>query len=123
MDGRNLFRKIGHNRNTWITEENSTNKKNKNKVGYSLGNLLYYKNMMNNNLIKINTEHEEDNEEYMCPINEKIQENCNYCGDEFKKVFSSKYNYWFYSEVVQIKDEKKKYLVHQTCYEEIIKKV
>ena len=123
MEGKNLFRKIGHNRNNWISGENIVNKNLKNKVGYTLGNLLYYKNMMNNNLIKINNEHEEDNEEFMYPIYEDIKEKCNYCGDEFKKVFSTKYNFWFYYKVVEIKEEKKRNLVHQTCYDELIKKV
>ena len=123
MEGKNLFRKIGHNRNNWISGENIVNKNIKNKVGYTLGNLLYYKNMMNNNLIKINNEHEEDNEEFMYPIYEDNKEKCNYCGDEFKKVFSTKYNFWFYYKVVEIKEEKKRNLVHQTCYDELIKKV
>jgi len=123
MEGKNLFRKKGHNRNNWITGENSNNKNIKNKVGYTLGNLLYYKNMMNNNLIKISNEQEEDNEEFMYPIDEENKEICYYCGDEFKKVFSTKYHYWFYYKVVQIREEKKKILVHQSCYDEIIKKV
>ena len=43
IEGKNLFRKIGHNRNNWITGD--TNSKNaKNKVGHTLANLLYYKN-------------------------------------------------------------------------------
>ena len=125
MEGKNLFRKIGHNRNNWITGENivNKNKNTKNKVGYTLGNLLYYRNMMNNNLIKINNEQEEDNEEFMYPMDEDNKEKCYYCGDEFKIVFSTKYNYWFYYKVVQIKDEKKRNLVHQSCYDELIKKV
>ena len=123
MEGKNLFRKIGHNRNNWITGDNST-KTNKNKVGYTLGNLLYYKNMMNNNLIKNNNEgQEEGNEELMYPIDEENKEICYYCGDEFKNVFSTKYHYWFYNKVVQIREDKKKILVHQACYDELIKKL
>ena len=120
MEGKNLFRKIGHNRNNWIYGDN--NKIYKNKIGYSLGNLLYYKNMMNNNLVKINKEEEEDNEEFMYPIYQDNKRICNYCGDKLKKIFSSKYNYWFYNKVIEIQDDKK-FLVHQSCYEEMIKKV
>ena len=120
IEGKNLLRKIGHNRNNWITGD--TNSKNaKNKVGHTLGNLLYYKNMMNNNLNKINNEQEEDNEELMYPVDEEVQEVCYYCGDEFKKVFSTKYHYWFYNKVVQIREDKKKNLVHQSCYDELMK--
>ena len=120
MEGKILFRKIGHNRNNWISGDN--NKMYKNKVGNTLGNLLYYKNMMNNNLVKINKEQEEDNEEFMYPIYEDNNGICYYCGDQLKKIFSSKYNYWFYNKVVEIQDDKK-HLVHQSCYEEMIKKV
>ena len=120
IEGKNLFRKIGHNRNNWITGD--TNSKNaKNKVGHTLGNLLYYKNMMNNNLIKMKDEQEEDNEELMYPVDEEVKEVCYYCGDEFKKVFSTKYHYWFYNKVVQIREDKKKNLVHQSCYDELMK--
>ena len=120
IEGKNLFRKIGHNRSNWITGD--TNSKNaKNKVGHTLGNLLYYKNMMYNNLIKIKNEQEEDNEELMYPVDEEVREVCYYCGDEFKKVFSTKYHYWFYNKVVQIREDKKKNLVHQSCYDEIMK--
>lgn len=120
IEGKNLFRKIGHNRNNWITGD--TNSKNaKNKVGHTLGNLLYYKNMMYNNLIKVKNEQEEDNEELMYPVDEEVQEVCYFCGDEFKKVFSTKYHYWFYNKVVQIREDKKKNLVHQSCYDELMK--
>ena len=122
MEGKNIFRKIGHNRNNWINGD-INNKNNKNQIGYTLGNLLYYKNMMNNNLIKINKEQEENNEEFMYPIDEDNKEKCYFCGDEFKKIFSSKYHYWFYNKVVKIKEEKKKILVHQDCYDELVKKV
>ena len=120
IEGKNLFRKIGHNRSNWITGD--TNSKNaKNKVGHTLGNLLYYKNMMYNTLIKIKNEQEEDNEELMYPVDEEVREVCYYCGDEFKKVFSTKYHYWFYNKVVQIREDKKKNLVHQSCYDELMK--
>ena len=119
MEGKNLFRKIGHNRNNWINGDNS--KIHKNKAGYTLENLLYYKNMMNNNLVKINKEKEEDNEEFMIPIYEEAKESCYYCGDEFKKIFSTKYNYWFYNKVIPLIEEKNKYLIHQNCYDEMIK--
>ena len=121
MEGKNLFRKIGHNRNNWINSDNSKNYKN--KVGYTLGNLLYYKNMMNNNFVKINKEQEEDNEEFMIPIYDDNKEKCYYCGDEFKKIFSTKYNYWFYNKVIPLIEEKNKYLIHQNCYDEMIKKI
>ena len=121
MEGKNLFRKIGHNRNNWINGDNSKNYKN--KVGYTLGNLLYYKNMMNNNFVKINKEQEEDNEEFMIPIYEENKEKCYYCGEEFKKIFSTKYNYWFYNKVIPLIEEKNKYLIHQNCYDEMIKKI
>ena len=119
MEGKNLFRKIGHNRKNWIYDD-SLNYKNKNN--YTLGNLLYYKNTMNNNIIKINKEQEEDNEELMFPIYDENKENCYYCGNEFKKMFSTKYNYWFYNKVIQIREDKFKYLVHQNCYDEMMKK-
>jgi hypothetical protein len=121
MEGKNLFRKIGHNRNNWINGDNSKNYKD--KVGYTLGNLLYYKNMMNNNFVKINKEQEEDNEEFMIPIYDDNKEKCYYCGDEFKKIFSTKYNYWFYNKVIPLIEEKNKYLIHQNCYDEMIKKI
>ena len=78
--------------------------------------------MMNNNLINISNEQEEDDEEFMYPINDENRKVCHYCGDEFKKVFSAKYNYWFYNKVVVINDEKKKFLAHQDCFEELAKK-
>ena len=87
IEGKNLLRKIGHNRNNWITGD--INIKNaKNKVGHTLGNLIYYKNMSNNNFIKIKNEQEEVNEELMYPVDEEVKEVCYYCGDEFKKVLS-----------------------------------
>ena len=79
--------------------------------------------MMNNNLIKINNEQEEDNEEFMYPINDDNRKICHYCGDDFKKIFSTKYNYWFYNKVVVVIDEKNKFLVHQACFEELSKKI
>jgi hypothetical protein len=126
-EGKNLFRKKGNNRNNWITGDAYNNKKIKDNrmsgIGYTLSNLLYYKNMMNNNLLKINDEgQEEDNEELMYPIDDNNIRCCEFCGDEFKKVFSNKYNYWFYSEIIKIKDEKIRLLVHKTCYDEMIKK-
>ena len=126
-EGKNLFRKKGNNRNNWITGDAYNNKKIKDNrmsgIGYTLSNLLYYKNMMNNNLLKINEEgQEEDNEELMYPIDDNNIRCCEFCGDEFKKVFSNKYNYWFYSEIIKIKDEKIRLLVHKTCYDEMMKK-
>ena len=121
MEGKNIFRKKAHNRKNWITGEN--NKDNKNKVGYTLSNLLYYKNMMNNNLVNMNKEQEEDNEEFMYPVYDESREVCHYCGDELKKVFSSKYHYWFYNKVIIIIEDKQKNLVHQSCYDEMSKKV
>ena len=126
-EGKNLFRKKGNNRNNWITGDAYNNKKIKDNrmsgIGYTLSNLLYYKNMMNNNLLKINDEgQEEDNEELMYPIDDNNIRCCEFCGDEFKKVFSNKYNYWFYSEIIKIKDEKIRLLVHKTCYDEMMKK-
>jgi hypothetical protein len=44
---------------------------------------------------------------------------CHYCGDDFKKIFSTKYNSWFYNKVVIVLDEKNKYLAHQACFEEL----
>jgi len=127
-EGKNLFRKKGNNRNNWITGDNNNNNKikdnRKNEIGYTLGNLLYYKNMMNNNLIKNNNEgQEEGNEELMYPIDDNNIRCCEFCGDEFKKIFSNKYNYWFYSDIVKVREEKIKLLVHKTCYEEMIKKI
>ena len=127
-EGKNLFRKKGNNRNNWITGDNNNNNKikdnRKNEIGYTLGNLLYYKNMMNNNLIKNNNEgQEEGNEELMYPIDDNNIRCCEFCGDEFKKVFSNKYNYWFYSDIVKVREEKIKLLVHKTCYEEMVKKI
>ena len=126
-EGKNLFRKKGNNRNNWITGDIYNNKKNKdnrmNGIGYTLSNLLFYKNMMNNNLIKINNEgQEEDNEELMYPIDDNNIRCCELCGDEFKKIFSNKYNYWFYSDIIKIKDEKMRLLVHKACYEDLVKK-
>ena len=121
-EGKNLFRKIGNNRNYWIYEEGS-NRKNINDLGYTLNNLIYYKNMMNKNIINVNTfEQENGNEEYMYPIDDNNIRNCDLCGDEFKRIFSVKYHYWFYTEIIKIKEEKTRLLVHKTCYDDIIKK-
>ena len=79
--------------------------------------------MMNNNLIKINNEQEEDNEEFMYPINDDNRKICHYCGDDFKKIFSTKYNYWFYNKVVVVIDEKNKLIDNQACFEELTKKI
>ena len=131
MEGKNLFRKKASNKNNWIYGNNGKNLKNKNldigigdkpqKCG-TLENLIFYRNMMNNNFIKINNEQEEDNEEFMYPINDENRKKCHYCGDDFKKIFSTKYNYWFYNQVVVVIDDKNKFLVHQACFEELAKK-
>ena len=126
-EGKKIFRKKGNNRNSWITGDGNITKKIKDNkgigIGYTLNNLLYYKNMMNNNIIKIDNEgQEEDNEEMMYPIDDNNIRNCEFCGDEFKKVFSNKYNYWFYNDIVKIKDEKVRLLVHKECYEDMNKK-
>ena len=132
MEGKNLFRKEGNNLTNWINGNNAKYLKNKNldmnitdkpKDCFTLENLIFYKNMMNNNLIKINNEQEEDNEELMYPIYEKNEKRCHYCGGDFKKIFSMKYNYWFYNKVVVVLDDKNKYFAHQVCFEELAKKI
>ena len=132
MEGKNLFRKKALNKNSWIYGNKGKIQKNKNtsisivdytKNGGTLENLIFYRNMMNNNLVKISSEEEEDNEEYMYPINEEKKKECHYCGDDFKKIFSTKYNYWFYNKVVVVIDDKDKYLAHKDCYEELVKKI
>ena len=132
MEGKNLFRKKGNNLTNWINGNNAKYLKNKNldmnitdkpKDCFTLENLIFYKNMMNNNLIKINNEQEEDNEEFMYPIYEKNEKRCHYCGGDFKKIFSTKYNYWFYNKVVVVLDDKTKYFAHQVCFEELAKKI
>ena len=120
-EGKNLFRKIGNNRNNWICDENNNTKKNKknyfNEIRYTLNNLLDYKNMMNQSIININNpEQENENEECMYPIDDNNIRNCDLCGDEFNKIFSAKYHYWFYTEIMKIKEDKTKLLVHKTCY-------
>ena len=129
MEGKNLFRKNAWNKNNWIYGRGEKNLKNKineidskNQNDGTLENLIFYRNMMNNNLIKINNEQEEDNEEFMYPINDDNRKICHYCGDDFKKIFSTKYNYWFYNKVVVVIDEKNKFLAHQACFEELSKK-
>ena len=130
MEGKNLFRKNAWNKNNWIYGRGEKNLKNKineidskNRNDGTLENLIFYRNMMNNNLIKINNEQEEDNEEFMYPINDDNRKICHYCGDDFKKIFSTKYNYWFYNKVVVVIDEKNKFLAHQACFEELSKKI
>ena len=130
MEGKNLFRKNAWNKNNWIYGRGEKNLKNKineidskNQNDGTLENLIFYRNMMNNNLIKINNEQEEDNEEFMYPINDDNRKICHYCGDDFKKIFSTKYNYWFYNKVVVVIDEKNKFLAHQACFEELSKKI
>ena len=124
-EGKNLFRKKGNNRNNWIRGENKNIKSNNmNEVGYTLNNLLYYKNMINNNIKKLdNLQQEDDNEELMYPIDGEYIRCCEFCGDPFKKVFSNKYYYWFYTEIIRVKDEKTKLLVHKACYDEMTKKI
>ena len=94
-EGKNLFRKKANNKNNWIYGDGGKNTKNKNleidteerkKNGITLINLIFYRNMMNNNLINISNEQEEDDEEFMYPINDENRKVCHYCGDEFKKV-------------------------------------
>ena len=125
LEGKNLFRKKGNNKAEWINGNyNNNNYDDTMIIDYTLNNLIYYKNMMNNNHIKINEKKEEDNEEYMYPINDNnLNEICRYCGDKFKKIFSSKYNYWFFNQVVLVNDEKNKYIAHRECYEELVKKI
>ena len=130
MEGKNIFRKSGNNKNNWIYGDGEKNSKMKNsevgdqkKNNGTLENLVFYKNMMNNNFVKISNEKEEDNEELMYPINDESRKICHYCGDDFKKIFSTKYNYWFYSQVVVVLDEKNKVFAHQACFEELAKKI
>ena len=79
--------------------------------------------MINNSLIKIhNLQQEEEHEEFMYPIDENNIRCCEFCGDEFKKIFSNKYHYWFYTEIIRVKDEKERLLVHKTCYDDMVKK-
>ena len=131
MEGKNIYRKKGNNKNNWIYVDGVKNLKKKNldiggaeptKNG-TLENLDFYKNMMNNNLIQISNEKKEDNEELMYPINDESRKICHYCGDDFKKIFSTKYNYWFYNKVVVVLDEKNKFFAHQACFEELAKKI
>ena len=126
-EGKNLFRKKGNNRNNWINGDNNINKNTKNylnEIRYTLNNLLYYKNMINNQLVAINNlQQEEENEDFIYPIDDNNIRNCELCGDEFKKIFSTKYSYWFYTEIVKVKDEKTKLIVHKTCYDEMVKKI
>ena len=123
MKGKNLFRKEACNKYNWIYEkgENLIDINSKNEG--TLEKFIFYRNMMNNNLIKINNNQMEDNEEYMFPINDDNTMVCYYCGDDFKKIFSTKYNYWFYNEVVFVINDKRKCLAHQVCFEELSKKI
>ena len=132
MEGKNLFRKKAQNKNNWIYGNKNKNLKNKSmeigigdtsKDSGTLDNLIFYRNMMNNNLIKINNEQEEDDEEFMYPINDDNRKICHYCGEDFNIVFSTKYNYWFYNKVVVVIDDKNKYFAHQACFEELNKKI
>ena len=132
MEGKNIYRKNGNNKNNWIYGDGVKNlkKKNSDTVGVeqakngTLEILVFYKNMMNNNLVQINNETKEDNEELMIPISgEGGDKICHYCGDDFKKIFSTKYNSWFYNKVVIVLDEKNKYVAHQACFEELNKKI
>ena len=130
MEGKNIYRKNGNNKNKWIYGEGGKNLKMKNAEGWveqtkngTLEILVFYKNMMNNNLIQISNEKKEDNEELMIPIYDEGKKICHYCGDTFKKIFSTKYNSWFYNKVVVVLDEKIKYLAHQACFEELNKKI
>ena len=132
MEGKNIYRKNGNNKNNWIYGDGVKNlkKKNSDTVGVeqakngTLEILVFYKNMMNNNLVQISNEKKEDNEELMIPISgEGGDKICHYCGDDFKKIFSTKYNSWFYNKVVIVLDEKNKYLAHQACFEELNKKI
>ena len=130
MEGKNIYRKNGNNKNSWINGDGGKNLKKKNsEMGVetakngTLEILVFYKNMMNNNLIQVNNEKKEDNEELMIPINDESEKICHYCGDNFKKIFSIKYNSWFYNKVVVVLDEKVKYLAHQACFEELDKKI
>ena len=59
----------------------------------------------------------------MYPIDENNIKCCEFCGDPFKKVFSNKYHYWFYTEIIKVKDEKTKLFVHKACYDEMTKKI
>ena len=126
-EGKNLFRKRANNRNNWITGDNNMNKNTKNNINeirYTLNNLLYYKNMINNQLVSINNmQQEEENEDFMYPIDYNNIRNCEFCGDEFKKIFSTKYSYWFYTEIIKVKDERTRLFVHKTCYDEMAKKI
>ena len=125
LEGKNLFRKKGNNKTEWIKEKNINNNMDDNSmIECTLNNLIFYKNMMYNNNVKMDEKKEEVNEEYMYPVNDNDNKDeiCYYCGDKFKKIFSGKYNYWFYNKVVLVIDDKNKYLSHQECYEELAKK-
>ena len=125
LEGKNLFRKKGNNKTEWIKEKNiNTNMDDNSMIECTLNNLIFYKNMMYNNNVKMDEKKEEVNEEYMYPVNDNDNKDeiCYYCGDKFKKIFSGKYNYWFYNKVVLVIDDKNKYLSHQECYEELAKK-
>ncbi len=117
-----LKRRPGCSKNNWIT--NSHNLGFKNKNNYTLNALLYYhtdNEWLLNNQIYNENEKEDDNEELIYPVG-KNEVKCFYCGDELKKKFFSKYHYWFYVNVIQIKDknqiDKKLILIHEYCLDD-----
>ena len=119
-----LKRRPGCSKNNWIT--NSHNLGFKNKNNYTINALLYYHSdnewLLNNQIYNEN-EKEDDNEELIYPVG-KNEVKCFYCGDELKKKFFSKYHYWFYVNVIQIKDknqiDKQLILIHEYCKDDFI---
>ena len=117
-----LKRRPGCSKNNWIT--NSHNLGFKNKNNYTINALLYYhtdNEWLLNNQIYNENEKEDDNEELIYPVG-KNEVKCFYCGDELKKKFFSKYHYWFYVNVIQIKNknqiDQNLILIHEYCLDD-----
>lgn len=135
-----LCRKEGCDKESWITTSYM-----KNNNAYTLSAILYYQNdsdQMANNMIYKTAEVEEDNEDLLYPVNYGEDAICLYCADQLKKKYFSKYHYWFYVNVINVKQDdliisnnssslfaqdndtkSDVLLIHESCVDEYVSKI
>lgn len=140
-----LYRKESLDKSSWIRqgidEFDSRRDNNAIRNSYTLNSVLFYQHdtdhMLSSKKDTNAIDNPEDNEQLIIPIQPEYESHCIYCGDEFKKRYINKFNYWFYINVIKFSKEELKslneiltlednsktdfVLIHESCIEEYIK--